>query len=117
MSTFSDSFGPTAYASQMLRVCDLGVSFFSSNAEMPVVNGASFAVAPTRITALVGESGCGKSITALAILRLLPTGSRITGGQITFDGHDLLTMSDANLRRICGRRIGMVFQEPMSALD
>jgi oligopeptide/dipeptide ABC transporter ATP-binding protein len=80
------------------------------------VDGLSFAVARGETYALVGESGCGKSATGLAVLRLTEPG-RIAGGRIEFEGRDLLGLSEAEMRRVRGARIGMVFQEPAAALD
>jgi oligopeptide transport system ATP-binding protein len=75
-------------------------------------------VSPGEIAALVGESGSGKTVTALSIVRLLPKSSgQIVGGEVMFDGHDLLKVSEAEMRRIRGRRISMVFQEPMTSLN
>jgi len=83
---------------------------------MPVLSGVSFALAKGDSVGLVGESGSGKSMTALAIMGLLPPGARV-GGRIGFDGRDLLAASEAELCAIRGRRIAMVFQEPMTALN
>ncbi|SNT73002.1 ABC transporter ATP-binding protein [Paracoccus seriniphilus] len=82
----------------------------------PVLDDVNLALEPGRITGLVGESGSGKSMTALAILGLLPRGARKTG-RVLLDGHDLLALPDSALCTIRGRRIGMIFQEPMTALN
>jgi peptide/nickel transport system ATP-binding protein len=85
---------------------------------LPAVNDVSFDVAPGRTLGLVGESGCGKSLTAMSILRLLPEPAvRIAGGQILFDGLDLARASERALRQIRGRRMAMIFQEPSTALN
>ncbi len=85
---------------------------------VPVVGGVSFGVECGRTVGLVGESGCGKTVTALSILRLLPERSaRVAGGRVLFGGRDLLALAPRELRRIRGNRIAMVFQEPMSSLN
>jgi oligopeptide/dipeptide ABC transporter ATP-binding protein len=82
------------------------------------VDGVSFAVPRGRTFALVGESGCGKSVTAYSILRLLPVPpGRIAGGQVLLEGQDLLALNEKQMQRIRGRRISMIFQEPMTSLN
>src|SRR5690606_31893117 len=82
------------------------------------VDGVSFSLDRGRTLGVVGESGCGKSVTSLAIMRLLARPqAQIAGGQILFDGKDLNALSDAEMRRVRGNRIGMVFQEPMASLN
>ena len=96
---------------------DLSVGFSDGDDWHEVLNEVSFAVKPGEVVGIVGESGCGKSLTALSILGLLPKhGARLTG-QILFEGRDLTKLSERQLRDVRGRRISMVFQEPMSALD
>src|SRR5438105_8522364 len=85
--------------------------------EARAVDGVSFSVSEGQTLGIVGESGCGKTMTALSILRLLPPAGRIVGGEIVFDGRNLLTLSDAEMRRIRGNAIAMIFQEPMSSLN
>ncbi len=80
------------------------------------VRGVDFTLARGGTIGLVGESGCGKSLTAMALMGLLPEGARATG-RVRFDGQELLDMPDAGLARLRGRRIAMVFQEPMTALN
>ncbi len=82
-----------------------------------LVEEVSFTLAPGEMLALVGESGCGKSVTALAIMRLLAPAIRPTAGRILFDGTDLATLDDEAMRRLRGHRIGMIFQEPMTSLN
>ncbi|SBW12304.1 putative fused oligopeptide transporter subunits of ABC superfamily: ATP-binding components [uncultured Alphaproteobacteria bacterium] len=82
-----------------------------------VVKGVSFSVAKGETVALVGESGSGKSVTALSVLRLLPGHARHPAGRIVFDGEDVLTMAEAELREVRGGRVGIVFQEPMTSLN
>jgi oligopeptide transport system ATP-binding protein len=102
----------------LLGVRDLTVEFRTEAGVVTAVNGVSFDVHAGEILALVGESGCGKSATALAVLGLIsyPPG-RITGGEIRFRGRDLLQADEATIREIRGNRIAMIFQEPMSSLN
>jgi oligopeptide/dipeptide ABC transporter ATP-binding protein len=100
----------------LLSIEDLRVHYPGSAAAVRAVDGLSLAIEPGETYALVGESGCGKSATALAILGLVEPG-RIAGGRIVFEGRDLVGLSDRELRRVRGARIGMVFQEPAAALD
>jgi oligopeptide/dipeptide ABC transporter ATP-binding protein len=102
----------------LLDVRDLHTHFFTSGAVIRAVDGVSWDVFPGETVALVGESGCGKSVSALSVMRLVaaPAG-RIVGGEIVFKGKDLLTLSEEQMRRIRGREIGMIFQEPMTSLN
>ncbi len=98
----------------LLAVERLGVTMRG----VPVLEDVSFEIAPGETLGLVGESGCGKSVTALSIMRLLPDPpGRIAGGRILFDGVDMTTLDPAALRAIRGDRIGMIFQEPMTSLN
>jgi oligopeptide/dipeptide ABC transporter ATP-binding protein len=102
----------------LLEVEELEVQFATERGWTTVVDRVSFAVRPGEIVGLVGESGAGKSVTVLSILRLIPRrGARISHGRILFDGRDLLEMTDRDLQRIRGNRIGMIFQEPMTSLN
>ena len=101
----------------LLEVRDLRVEIAGARGAVHAVNGVSFAVNDGETMGLVGESGSGKTITLRSILRLLPSGARITGGEIRYRGTDLTRLSERALGEIRGRRIGMVFQEPMSALN
>lgn len=83
----------------------------------PAVDDVSLAVAAGETLALVGESGCGKSLTALSIPRLAPAGVRIARGRIGFEGRDLLALPERELRRVRGNRVGMIFQEPLTSLN
>jgi oligopeptide/dipeptide ABC transporter ATP-binding protein len=104
--------------SELLSVRDLAVAFDTDAGLLRAVDGISFSIPRGRTLGLVGESGCGKSVTALSLLRLLPQPSgRIVGGEIRFAGVDLAATTPADLLRIRGGRIGMVFQEPMTALN
>jgi peptide/nickel transport system ATP-binding protein len=102
----------------LLGVEALSVSLALPHGTMPVLHDLSFSVHAGETLALVGESGCGKSMTALAILRLLPKRiGRISGGRILFEGRDLAALDEAEMRGIRGNRIAMIFQEPMTSLN
>jgi oligopeptide/dipeptide ABC transporter ATP-binding protein len=101
----------------VLEVRDLRVEIPLPHSTVRAVNGASFTVSRGEALGLVGESGCGKSMTLRAILGLLPSPARIVGGEILFDGRDLTRVSPGELRDVRGRRISMIFQEPMTALN
>jgi ABC-type dipeptide/oligopeptide/nickel transport system ATPase component len=101
----------------LLDVQHLRVSFGGSRDEVTAVDDVSFQVAPGETLGLVGESGSGKSVTAFSILRLLQPPGRITGGSILFEGQDLLTLSERQMRAVRGARISLIFQEPMTALN
>jgi peptide/nickel transport system ATP-binding protein len=102
----------------LLSVQDLSVEFRTRQGSARVLNGISFSLARGKTLALVGESGCGKSVTALALMRLVaqPAG-RVTGGRVLFDGRDLLGLSESDMRQVRGNRISMIFQEPMTSLN
>ena len=103
---------------RLLEVNNLKTYFFTEEGVVRAVNGVTWHLEEGETLALVGESGCGKSVTAMSILRLIPTApGRIVEGTITFEGKDLLKMSDSELRSIRGNRIAMVFQEPMTSLN
>ncbi len=101
----------------LLDVLHLSTSFFSDQGEIRAVEDVSFSVQPGQTVALVGESGCGKSVTALSIMQLVDFPGKVVGGQVLFKGSDLLTLPDGDIRRIRGNHIGMVFQEPMTSLN
>ncbi|MFQ5667184.1 MAG: ABC transporter ATP-binding protein [Candidatus Binatia bacterium] len=101
----------------LLDVRNLHTSFVTPQGEARAVDDISFSVEAGRTLGIVGESGCGKTMTALSILRLTPPSGRIVGGEILFDGRDLLRLSDAEMRRLRGNAIAMIFQEPMSSLN
>jgi oligopeptide/dipeptide ABC transporter ATP-binding protein len=102
----------------LLSVRDLVVGFDSGGKVARAVDGVSFDVHRGKTLGIVGESGCGKSVTAFSIMRLLPQPhGRILGGKIEFEGANLAGASDAEMRRVRGGRIGMIFQEPLSALN
>lgn len=101
----------------ILEVKDLDIAFDSGKARVPKTDKVSFSVAPGEIVCLVGESGCGKSITALSILGLLSRQGHVTGGSIRFGGQELLTMTEKQLDRIRGRDAAMIFQDIMYSLN
>jgi peptide/nickel transport system ATP-binding protein len=104
-------------AANLLEVEALSVAFRGLRGPTEVLSHASFAVAPGEIVGVVGESGSGKSVMALSIMRLLGANGVITYGRIRFEGRDLATLSEAEMLSIRGRRIGMIFQEPMTSLN
>ena len=101
----------------LLSVEDLRVEFWTSRGTIHAVNGISFDIAPGETLGIVGESGCGKSVTSLALLGILPRAGKVVGGTATFDGRNLVELSDAELRRIRGKEIAMIFQDPMTSLN
>ncbi|HKU96289.1 MAG TPA: ABC transporter ATP-binding protein [Vineibacter sp.] len=102
----------------ILEVRDLATHFFTLDGVVRAVDGVSFDLARGETLGIVGESGCGKSVTALSILRLIPPEtSRIVGGSVRFDGRDLAALSETEMRTIRGHRIAMIFQEPMTSLN
>jgi len=101
----------------LLSIEDLRVGFSTLDGEVEAVAGISFELDRGRILGVVGESGSGKTVSALSVLRLLPPSARVLGGRITFDGEDLTTLPERRMREIRGKRIGMVFQDPTTALN
>src|ERR1700755_2713381 len=109
---------PAAKVETILDIADLRTWFFTRDGVVRAVDGVSFHVFPGETLALVGESGCGKSVTALSVLRLIPSPpGRIVSGTIRFAGRNLLELSEAEMRRIRGNEISMIFQEPMTSLN
>ena len=103
---------------RLLEIENLRTQFFTSDGTVRAVDGISYNVEEGETVGIVGESGCGKSVSALSILRLIPNPpGRIVGGSIRFMGTDLLRLSDAEIRGVRGRQIAMVFQEPMTSLN
>ena len=101
----------------LLEVKGLRTTFHTRDGDVRAVDGIDFHVDRGEIMGLVGESGCGKSVTSLSIMRLVAKPGRIEAGQVIFDGTDLLTVSDEQMRRYRGDRISMVFQQPQSSLN
>jgi len=102
----------------LLKVDGLTVGFNTDAGPITVVDGVDFTIAPGETLGLVGESGCGKSVTAMSIMRLLPSPpSRLLAGRVLFEGEDLARLSEGAMRRVRGDRIGMIFQEPMTSLN
>jgi peptide/nickel transport system ATP-binding protein len=102
----------------LLRINNLRTSFFTSDGEVRAVDGVTFDIEAGQTIGLVGESGCGKSVTALSIVRLLAKGTgRIVGGELLYRGKDLAKVPEEEMRRIRGNEISMIFQEPMTSLN
>ena len=101
----------------VISVKDLEVQIRSDRGSYPVVADMALEVRPGETLCIVGESGCGKSMTALALLRLLPEAARVTKGEILIDGEDLLAMGEHQVEDLRGERIAMIFQEPLTALN
>jgi oligopeptide/dipeptide ABC transporter ATP-binding protein len=99
----------------LLTISDLQVEFETDSGVVPAVRGVSLEVRAGETVALVGESGCGKSVTALSVMRLMS--GRIAGGSVRFGGRDLATLSEPEMRGVRGAQIGMIFQEPMTSLN
>lgn len=101
-----------------LEIKDLRISFSSDGKRVEVVSGVSISVPKGKIVGVVGESGCGKTVTALSTMRLIPEPpGKIDNGEIMFDGADLLNYSERDMRSVRGNRISMIFQEPISSLN
>lgn len=101
----------------LVRVDDLSVRFVSRDTTVHAVNGISFTVDPGEVLCILGESGSGKSVTLRALMQLLPENKAVVDGQVMVGGHDMLRLPPAQLSRIRGEVVSMVFQEPMTALD
>ncbi len=104
-------------AEPLLAIRDLSVAFDGEEGSLVAIDGVSFEVPKRTTVALVGESGCGKSVTAHSIMRLLPPPARFKSGVIELEGTDLLRLSERQMRAVRGQRISIVFQDPMSALN
>jgi oligopeptide/dipeptide ABC transporter ATP-binding protein len=107
----------TGRTTALLAVEDLRVEFSTRRGTVHAVNGLTFEIDRGETLGIVGESGCGKSVTSLAILGLLARNGRVTDGRALFEGQDLIRQSDRALRRIRGREIAMIFQDPMTSLN
>jgi len=103
---------------ELLKAKNLKTHFFTHEGTVKAVNGISFKINPGETLGLVGESGCGKSVTALSIMRLIPhPPGKIVSGEIYFEGRNLLELDEKKMRKIRGKKISMIFQEPMTSLD
>ena len=103
---------------ELLEVKDLKTYFFTHEGTVKAVDGINLKVNKGETLGLVGESGCGKSVTALSIMRLIPSPpGKVVGGKIHFEGKNLLELNEKEMRKIRGRKISMIFQEPMTSLD
>jgi len=101
----------------LLEVQNLSTYFYTDEGVVKAVNDVSYSLEPGETIGIVGESGSGKSVSALSILRLVPYPGRIVSGRVIFQGTDLMSLSSREIQRIRGRRIGIVFQEPMTSLN
>jgi oligopeptide transport system ATP-binding protein len=102
----------------LLQVKDLQTQFFTQDGIVKAVDGVSFNLEEGETLGIVGESGCGKSVTVLSIMRLIPNPpGKVVGGQVLFDGEDLLKVDDEEIRRVRGNKIAMIFQDPMTSLN
>jgi len=101
----------------LIELDDLKVYFDTPGGVAKAVDGLSYSVDPGKTLGVVGESGCGKTVSALSVLRLAPKPGRIAGGRVLFDGVDLFQLSEEGMRKIRGDKISMIFQEPMTALN
>jgi oligopeptide/dipeptide ABC transporter ATP-binding protein len=101
----------------LLSVRDLAVRFVTRKSTVRAVNGISFDLEPGQTLGIVGESGCGKSVSSLAMLGILPKAGHVTGGEVVFDGVDLLKLPPSQLRQVRGKEIAMIFQDPMTSLN
>ncbi|MDQ3781150.1 MAG: ABC transporter ATP-binding protein [Chloroflexota bacterium] len=110
--------GGNGHTQPLLEVSNLRTQFFTQDGVVKAVDDVSFYVMPGETLGVVGESGCGKSMTGLSIMRLIPTPpGKIVSGEIVFNGHDILQMSDEQVRSIRGNDIAMIFQDPMTSLN
>src|SRR5258708_33780367 len=110
--------GVTTLGEYLLEVQDLKTYFKVRAGRVRAVNGVSFAIKPGERLGVVGERGCGKSVTALSIMRLLPQPpGEIAGGSVLFEEQELLDLSEGEMRKIRGGKIGMIFQDPMTCLN
>ncbi len=109
---------PARASTPLLSIRNLQTYFYSSDGVSRSVDGISYEINPSETLAVVGESGCGKSVTAFSVMRLIPTPpGKIVGGEIVFNGRDLLKLSERQMRDVRGNDISMIFQEPMTSLN
>ena len=108
---------PNKNTASLLEVKNLKTYFYTEDGVVKAVDGVDFHVDPGEVLGLVGESGCGKSVTSLTIMRLIGVPGKIVDGEILFDGKDLVKASEKDMRKVRGNRISMIFQQPQSALN
>jgi peptide/nickel transport system ATP-binding protein len=101
----------------LLQIDDLRTHFFTRDGVVRAVDGVSFSIRPGETLAVVGESGCGKSVTSLSVMRLVASPGRIVSGAVRFDGRNLLDLTEPEMRKVRGNDIAMIFQEPMTSLN
>ncbi|HPU30865.1 MAG TPA: ABC transporter ATP-binding protein [Syntrophorhabdaceae bacterium] len=101
----------------IIEISNLYTSFFIDTQVIPVINDLNLRIKKGKVLGLIGESGSGKTMTALSILRLVPSPGKIISGRVCFEGKDLLSLTNREMESIRGNRIGMIFQEPMTALN
>lgn len=101
----------------LLKIDNLHTSFFTDAGEVKAVRGVSFTLDKGKILGIVGESGCGKSVTAFSIMRLVPFPGKVTKGEVIFKGRDLLRIPEEEMRKVRGKELTMIFQEPMTSLN
>ena len=101
----------------MLNISDLKVALDADAGLVKAIDGLSLSIQRGETFALVGESGCGKSMTALALMRLMPDNGRVTQGRLDLDGHDVFNLPESQMRAVRGGKIGMIFQEPGTSLN
>ncbi len=104
-------------AEPLLTISNLSTHFPTEGGPVKAVDGITLQVAAGRVLGLVGESGCGKTMTALSVMRIVPPPGRVVGGSIRFQGQELLALGEREMQRVRGHRIAMIFQEPMTALN
>jgi oligopeptide/dipeptide ABC transporter ATP-binding protein len=104
-------------AEPLLTISNLSTHFATDDGPVKAVDAVTLEVAAGRVLGLVGESGCGKTMTALSVMRIVPPPGRVVGGSIRFEGRELLSLSEREMQQVRGRRIAMIFQEPMTALN
>lgn len=102
---------------RLLEVRNVSTSFFTYSGEVKAVRNVSFHVDTGEAIALVGESGCGKSVTALSIMQLVAPPGKVIDGEIIFNGRDLLKLGENRMQHVRGNEIGMIFQDPMTSLN
>ncbi len=101
----------------LLEVKNLKTYFYTEDGVVKAVDGVDFVVYPGEVLGLVGESGCGKSVTSLSIMRLISLPGKVLEGEIVFDGQNLLNLTETEMTHMRGNRISMIFQQPQSALN